>query len=895
MIMSGLAMLFVRKLTPASGSGADYYLDLAAKDISEYYTGSGEAPGLWFGSALAELPDSPTAGSRIDSKDTELFRYLNSREMPNKMFPPARRKSNSPNWVSGYDLTFAAPKSISMLATMHPDPAVRRSVTDAFMASVQATLAQIEQEICYGREGKDGVELVEGNGLVGALFQHRTARPADDGEIPDPHLHVHAVIANMVQHPDGSWGSLDGRAITAAGNRVGLAGGAMQAAQLRYELERRGVHLAWQTTGKNGAMEIDGVPASLLQGFSSRHDQIKGELERVGLSSSKAGETAQKATRRAKDKEVAALPDTDLATLLQGKLASVELFDDGKTRTGTIEDVTSMIGGRTKSEPFDVKDLIAGLASFTDRELPEDHLTANKTTFTRWDVVAAVARHLPVDTPGTEAERIADELLDSEGVVQVSNRTADSAGILTWTTLYTTQEILDLEAGVLVQAERGLHGEYGLGNVGDLGSCSSEQVAMVTQLLTSGNAVDAVVGVAGSGKTFALKYARGNWEQSGHKVIGCSTSAAAAIELETGSGVKSSTIAKLLGELDSSVQATGDGLAIGTVLVVDEAGMAQTRDLARLASYTRACKGKLVLVGDYKQLTSVGAGGLFGWFCEQRKDDCVVELKENIRNEREARLLEQLRDGTAGVGKVIEDWQERGLLHTHDTHADAMIDAVGGWNADRLAGYNTVLLASTRQEVMYLNALARQLRIDNHEIGEEHKVGENVFSVGDRVMAGRNNYRHKIHNGQMGMVAQIHDTEKMVIELDNGKVVTLPASYTKKHVSLGYARTIHKAQGITVERTHIVATDQLHREAAYVAASRAKQDSEHTDLGTTHVYVAIPNKEQGTEHGHELVKDITELEQFEQAITTSAAQTTAIERLNETSHTEGSDGINYEI
>lgn len=202
------------------------------------------------------------------------------------------------------------------------------------------------------------------------------------------------------------------------------------------------------------------------------------------------------------------------------------------------------------------------------------------------------------------------------------------------------------------------------------------------------------------------------------------------------------------------------------------------------------------------------------------------------------------------------------------------------WNADRQAGYDTALLASTRQEVTYLNALARQCRLDNNELGKEYVIGVNVYSVGDRVMTERNNYRLKVHNGQQGTIAKI-DGDKMVVAMDNDQVVTLPGTYTTKHVALGYARTVYKAQGMTVDRIHIVATDRLHREAAYVAASRARQDETHTDLGTTHIYVTIPDQEQGTEHGHELTQEMTEMEQFEQAISTSAAQSTAAEYLDD--------------
>jgi len=851
-------MLSIKKLTPRQGNGAAYYTDLASTDLAAYYAGSGEAPGHWIGSGLDELCadlgiDPINAGDIMDASGIKLFEYLNSKEAMSALFPPQRQPAGTDGqWVSGYDLTFSAPKGISMLAVMTDNDDLRRAIYEAHEQTVRQVMAAIEDYICFGREGKGGINLVKGSGIIAGSFRHRTARPAEDGDIPDPHLHTHVVIANIVRHPDGTYGALDGRALIDRGLRLGPMGTRLYGACLQDELSKRGVYLEWKTTGPTAQLEVAGIPDDLLTAFSSRHNQILTELEKAGLSSSRAANIAQRKTRRAKDREIAAASDKDLSGKLQAKLCQMTTGKGQKRRLATLADLHGALhrNAQTRQATGTELDKIAArlvrpLASFVKNPdgIPAFHLTAHHSTFTFADACEALSQIVRTAQP-KEIMAAARRLLDSQGVIALTPD-EPSGATLPGRQRYTTPEILELERSVVTMALHAKASKCGIVHHPlDIVGLSSEQANMCKQLTGAGNTVDVVVGVAGSGKTYALGRCRAAWEKDGYTVIGCAKSARATAELESGSGIKSSTIDRLIFHLSR-----GKGLPKGCVVVVDEAGMVGTRELVKLARHVDTAKGKLVLVGDHRQLGAVDAGGLFGHLATSSPSN-VVTLTENRRNERDAALLAKLRQG-GNTSEIVTQLTDTGMLQTFDDTAGAAIALCKNWNVDRLAGKNTVMVAYSRQDVAMLNAVARLQRIEAGEIDGGTQIGENTFSVGDRVVALQNRYHLRtgdsIVNGERGMVAKI-DKDAVTILTDAGSVKQLPMWYAEKHLALGYALTIHKSQGMTADTVHVLGSDQLYREAAYVAMSRSRKD--------THLYMVASDPlafdPEGTTHGHEL-------------------------------------------
>lgn len=854
-------MLRIQKLTPAAGSGgAAYYLDLASRDLSEYYSGSGEAPGMWLGDGVetiaAALGGQAQAGEFINADGAKLFETLNSRETVERLFPPQRQQQAAPDkqWVSGYDFTFSAPKGISMIATMTDDDDLRRTIYAAHEAAVTTAMQAVEDQACYGREGKGGVKLVRGRGLIAGSFRHRTSRPAERESIPDPHLHTHIVVANIVQHPDGTYGALDGRAFTEHGNTLALATGALYRAQLAQELASRGVNVDWIPAGKNGAREVAGIDPALLQAFSSRHQEIEAELAAAGLDGTKAGDVAQKNTRRAKDKEVASSSDGDLATLLRGKLDDVG---------GSLDDLHSCLQRKNKQQPITAADLDELAQTLItpptdlarqDIEAPVDHLTVSSATFTYWDAVGALSRAAHGRAGADDIRSAVDRLLTSQAILEVEGEAEQDEipSLLPWRRRYTTPEIMSLEQGVVALTRTTLPVDFPVISEAsiDLDGLSDDQKAMCLFLAADRQSVASVVGVAGSGKTYAFSRMAKAWERQGIDVIGCAKSARAAHELEAGSGIASDTIDRLLGTIREANSEGIDALPRHCVVVVDEASMAETRQLAELAKAVRNAGGKLVLAGDDHQLGSVAAGGLFAHLVDQTAH---VTLTENVRNRVEADALARLRIGLHAE-QIVDDWTRSGRLHIADNRLDTLGNIVTSWEADVADGKDSHMLATTRADVATLNAIARARRVERGEIEAGKVVGQREYSAGDSVMAVKNNRKIGIKNGDRGTVVDVHH-RNVVVQFGEDNI-TLPTKYAEKYLDYAYCTTIYKAQGMTCDTAHVLASGSLARETGYVGASRAKE--------TTHFYCELePVVDiEGTSHGHELTDERTAQERL---------------------------------
>jgi ATP-dependent exoDNAse (exonuclease V) alpha subunit len=345
---------------------------------------------------------------------------------------------------------------------------------------------------------------------------------------------------------------------------------------------------------------------------------------------------------------------------------------------------------------------------------------------------------------------------------------------------------------------------------------------MVSSLVTSGAGVDIVVGKAGTGKTFALEAARAAWVRSGYRVIGCSTAARAAMELETHSGIASTTITSLLMDIEHD---QGGGLAADTVVVIDEAAMVGTRTLAQLMSHARTNRAKVVLVGDDHQLPEIAAGGAFRGIKHRSP---VIELTEVRRQELEweRAALDALRSGR--VREAVSDYVERDRM-TFGTTAEAVrARLVSDWWQAWEEG-PAVMLASRRDDVDDLNARARLMMRETGQLKkEELEVAGRSFAIGDRVMTTRNARRRLgVLNGTQGEVAAIDVSKgEVILRTDGGRHVRLPAAYlAADNLTHSYAMTGHKAQGMTTARCFALGDDTIYREWGYTALSRGKKEN----------------------------------------------------------------------
>jgi len=326
-----------------------------------------------------------------------------------------------------------------------------------------------------------------------------------------------------------------------------------------------------------------------------------------------------------------------------------------------------------------------------------------------------------------------------------------------------------------------------------------------------------VVGYAGSGKSAMLGVAREAWEESGYQVRGLALSGIAAENLESGSGIASRTIASMEHQWGHGRELLSDQ----DVLVIDEAGMIGSRQMERVLGEAQRVGAKVVLVGDPEQLQAIEAGAAFRSLVERHPH---VEVRD-IRRQQESWQQDATRQlATGHTGEALEAYREHGMVQPAQTRDEARERLVEGWNRDRtMAPDKTrIILTHTNDEVAALNNLARGKLRDGQELGLDVAIrverGDRTFASGDRVMFLKNDQGLGIKNGSLGEVESV-TSKDMTVRLDAGRSVAFDLK-DYAHLDHGYAATIHKAQGVTVDRVHVLATPGLDRHSTYVALSR---------------------------------------------------------------------------
>ena len=549
----------------------DYYLGIVAQGKEEYYTGTGEAPGKWMGSGTRAL------GLRGEVAPDDL-RAILAGVSPQDGSPLAARRGGTSR-VSGFDLTFSAPKSVSVLWGLS-DPETSAAVRAAHDRAVAEGLAYLERHATMARRGHGGERRIETSGLVAAGFVHRTSRNGD------PQLHTHVLAANVVLGTDGRWSSPDARLLYFHARTAGFV---YQASLRAHLVESLGVRFGPVV---RGSAELVGADPTLLRRFSSRRAEIEEYLSVRGESSGRTAELAALATRAPKPSNDAIGDAVDLRSLWRSQALAVGIDPDA--------DVATV--GRPRAVVIS-EDAASRL---TERLIGVEGLTAQESVFERRDLMRAIAESMPDGAHLDALESVADRVLADPGVVELDGRGRGGE----WP--QTTRELLEVEAtssrspwpadsGGAARVESGFVARL----LEDHQHLSDEQASMVRRLAGSGAGIEVVVGKAGAGKTTALAVTREAFESAGYVVSGTALSARAAEELQVAAGIPSVTLSRLLGELDDVTRVLGPS----DVVVVDEAGMVGTRTIGRLVDATAASGSLLILVGDPRQL--VNAGGTF--------------------------------------------------------------------------------------------------------------------------------------------------------------------------------------------------------------------------------------------------------------------------------------------
>lgn len=736
----------------------------------------------------------------------------------------------------GIDVTVSAPKSVSLLQAL-ADPEMAALIEACHDRAVQQALGYLQRKAGHGFRGHHGdgqaMDRVGTDGWIVAGFTHFTSRAGD------PQLHTHLVVPNLLHGTDGKWSAIDSRAVY----RQAKTAGFLYQAALRHELSRE-LGVGW-TEPVKGLAEIKGVPREVLRAFSQRRRQIETALARSGKTGRNAAQAACLATRQRKQHTPAAVRreswqqralalGTSPGELLTA--AGIKVGADGPSgRFGR-----RLRASRSTSRALELSP--AQLANVAALVLGPDGVTAKTTCFDRRDLLQALAVTVPVEHTGNaiDLERLADHLLRQPATVHVGPGAEDEPRWTTLDLLTNEHRALTFAAGPSRLAGPSAESVETL--LAERAWLSEEQQTSIRHLTTDPRLATVLVGPAGSGKTAALAAIRDLAEQNGQPVIGCSLAALTAQRLQQGSGITSSSLAQLLHHLDTDPA----GLARGTVVVVDEAGMVGTRQLCRLLEHVNQAGGRLLLVGDPAQLPEIDAGGLFRHLSQPQQRPAVLRGNQRQQHEWEVLALDQLRGGqhVAALSSYarrqrITLTSDRDQLHER-VAADYLVATAA---AESPAGMReTVVLASQHVDVDALNTeirrgLQQQGRLGPDTLTLELSGGPTGFAAGDQVIITRpclDEQGRKVLNGTRGELISA-GVEGLRVQSDTGTAFTLSPETAVGGLRHGYALTIHKAQGLTAENA-LVVSDGLTRNAAYTAMSRGRQRNQlylHTDFPKT--------------------------------------------------------------
>jgi conjugative relaxase-like TrwC/TraI family protein len=925
----------IRRMT--TGNGFRYLMESVtdrdgaverSSPVTRYYAETGTPPGRFLGGGLAGLADGrgvvagtqlsedmlrnmlhlvvdPITGRQLGRKPrapTPTHRELI--EAPfNKLagkVPLAQRQaaiarlkaaqdmqpdhSRRPLPVSGFDLTFSVPKSMSA-AWAVADAGTQAVIYEAHQEAIRRALAYAEQHVFFSRSGTNGVVQEQIRGVVAAGFDHWDSRAGD------PHLHTHVVVLNRAQSLDGTWRTLDSRGLF---KQVVTLSELHEGVLMDILTER----LGWSFDPRRRKYrdqpkyDVTGVSEALSREFSQRSAQIEEDKNaRIDAFVAEHGyrPSIRQIVRMRQSATLATRDDKEHHSLAE---QTEEWRERARGYVGqdTVAWVESLAGRNDlpRLRNDDLSDPILRDAASVALQL----VAERRPTFTRGNMLAEIHRLLhgvrfaSPDDRIAVAERAADiaETLALPLTAPELHHTpsrfrrADGSSKFRGKTanVFTTKALLDAEARLLdagrantgpgvdravvaVVAEANLPGKDYL--------LSTDQAVAVESIATSGRVLDVLVGPAGTGKSSSMAGLRAMWEhQHGlGAVIGLAPSAAAAEVLADELGIDTENTAKWLTEqtrqderraelhrLRRKLARTPDPasppahglperierleaahrrwtIRAGQLVIVDEASLAGTFALDALVTQARDAGAKVLLVGDWAQLSAVESGGAFSMLVRDR--DIAPELTDvrRFHHSWEKTASIQLRIGDVDAIAAYAD-QGRVESGSRDELLDGLYKA---WKADTDAGRVSLMIAGDSDTVAELNRRARADRVAAGEVAEHGLpvADGSVAGVGDRVVT-RHNDRHLttgrrwVKNGDAWIVTATGHDGSVTVRRETGRgEVVLPAAYVREHVELGYACTAHRAQGRTVDTAHAMIAATTAREVLYVSATRGRDSN----------------------------------------------------------------------
>ena len=831
-------MLTIAKLSRWS---INYYNDTAraagqaAKDaqranggLGEYYSEHDTRTPVWLcagdavkAAELVGLSDTQRAGRQADPE--VVARWLDDGIAPNGVCG----RAFGTRAVHGFDLTFCAPKSVSLIRALRGDDVADKAVIDAHATALAEAMEYLAQHAGYTRVHNATTgekDLVRLPGLVAIAYQHETSRAGD------PHLHTHVIVPNRQARGGGKLVAIDGTSLY----HEARAAGVIYQATLRRELNRS-IGVEWALVdGATGMAEVAGVDPKCIAAWSRRASQLRewaaNNLVLVDGQQPSAAQlaAAQKATRPAKPEQLA-----------WAQLRQMWAQDPRGLNVDRAAHTAARQARRAASRtPFNRR----RLAAMAER--------IEKAAFTRADLVELLAAQLPIDTdrsPRQVVEVAVDEVaMRLTGPRATHQREGHER--------YTIDRILAEEVTVLDMVDaREVRAQLWVRD-GDTAGLSADQARAVEAIAASPQLVCPLSAPAGAGKTTSMRVLAGIGRRCRRRVLVVApTGKAVDVAVREGAGDEGMTVAKAVASLrDETLKL--DHL---TVVVLDEAGMVGTDDLRHLLTATTQAGAKTVLVGDAHQLAPIRArGGMFAQLCSDLPWTQRLSEVWRMRDPQERTASLALRDGgPAPVRRAVHWYATHHRLHTGDPIAMAY-DALTAYRADVAAGRDALLVCDTKEMADALNRRIHDETIDADAPAVTGARGHRI-AVGDLIISRRNDptlgvfdatditkpAADPVRNGNRWRVFAV-DTEHHRIaarRIEDGARAVFSGDYLREHITHGYAVTVHSAQGVTAERTHAVLGETTTRALLYVALTRGR------DTNTAYLYERLAGE---GEHEH---------------------------------------------
>lgn len=914
----GYVTMTIHKL--AAGSGYEYLTrqvaagdstELGATALADYYEAKGESPGRWLGSGLNAFagPDGITSGDVVTAE--QMRRLFGAGEHPVTGRPLGRRTRL--DGVAGFDLTFSPVKSVSALWAVAP-PRIARAIEQAHDAAVNDALAYIEREVLFTREGTDGARQVETRGLIAAAFRHRDSRAGD------PDLHTHVAVANKVQAMhSGRWLTIYGRVLfqhavaisetynTALEYRLGEALGVTFAARANPR-ERRpvreivGISAGLCRLWSRRAREIDRREGDLVAEFAREHGRSPTEPERLRL--------VQRANLETRDPKHEPRAEADQRRIWRREAS--EFLGSESTVDTMVREALHSSSAVPRSSSADLMDplLIQAMAVVVITELE-----TRRATWQTWHLKAEAERQVRAtascsitadDVPAIIDEVVAEAMGMSvhltpdndpvSGSVDLREprglRRSDGASVYRHTGAdhYTSERILHAEQRLVDAAGLGSDFAFSAEEIDIVlaaGKASGVRLndgqrALVHALAGGGRRVRLALAPAGSGKTTAVEVLAAVWTTNGYDAIGLAPSAVAAKVLQDATGLPCETLAKIDDEIRTQTAGGGRGRHGGlctrigpeTLVVIDEAGMADTLTLDRVVAFCIARGATIRLLGDDQQLSAVGAGGVLRDIAHQHGADRLEEVVR-FTDPGEAAASLDLRNGDrAAIGFYLD----HDRVHPGDEETTTT-DVLAAWQHDRELGLDALMLAPTREMVAMLNHRARSSRLAGVAPRTVVDLADgNQASVGDTVTTRYNQRRLAVSgtdwvkNGDRWTVTRIRRGSLTVRHTCSGLTAVLPAEYVADHVELGYASTVHTAQGLTADVVHGIVNGSEDRQMLYTMLTRGRREN-HAHVVIEPVDPADADREQCMLPG--LNEQMTAIQVLDQVVARDGATVSA--------------------